>query len=165
MGSWTAIADGERFRFDGLPRLFAAALRSLRSLQALTRPGVLAMAFGLGLAGWSAEVLATWLVLDGLGADVGLAAAAFVFAFGMLVGGLPIFPGGVGGAEGTMIACLLLLGVDTGTAVTATAVIRLATLGFALALGFAALPLAVRRERAPAAAPAGIVRGRAGQTG
>jgi hypothetical protein len=25
MGSWTAIADGERFRFDGLPRLFAAA--------------------------------------------------------------------------------------------------------------------------------------------
>jgi uncharacterized protein (TIRG00374 family) len=64
------------------------------------------MAFGLGLAGWSAEVLATWLVLDGLGADVGLAAAAFVFAFGMLVGGLPIFPGGVGGAEATMVACL-----------------------------------------------------------
>ena len=146
------------------PRLFAAALRSLRSLRALTRPSVLAMAFGLGLAGWSAEVLATWLVLDGLGADVSLAAAAFVFAFGMLVGGLPIFPGGVGGAEATMVACLLLLGVDTGTAVTATAVIRLTTLGFALALGFAALPLAVRRERSPASTPAGVVRGGAGQT-
>ena len=25
MGSWTATAGGERFRFDGLPRLLAAA--------------------------------------------------------------------------------------------------------------------------------------------
>lgn len=141
------------------PRLFAAVLRSLRSLRRLTTPGVLAVAFGLGLAGWSAEVAATWLVLDGLGADVGLAAAAFVFGFGMLVGGLPIFPGGVGGAEGTMIACLLLLGVDVGTAVTATAVIRIATLGFALALGFAALPFAIRRRSAAAAPPGAATAG------
>jgi glycosyltransferase 2 family protein len=61
----------------------------------------------------------------------------------MLVGGLPLFPGGVGGAEATMIALLLLLDVDAGTAVTATAVIRLATLGFALVLGFLALPFAI----------------------
>lgn len=135
------------------PRLFAAALRVLRSLRALTAPGTLAAAFGLGLAGWAAEVLSMWLVLDGLGAEVGLPAAAFIFSFSMLVGGLPIFPGGVGGAEGTMIACLLLLGVDAGTAVTATAVIRLATLGFALALGFAALPFAIRRPSRAAATP------------
>lgn len=125
------------------PRLFAGALRALRSMGTLTTPRVLLMAMTLGALGWSAEILAAWLVLERLGADVGLAAAAFVFGFGMLVGGLPLFPGGVGGAEATMIALLLLLDVDAGTAVTATAVIRLATLGFALVLGFLALPFAI----------------------
>ena len=66
-----------------------------------------------------------------------------LISFGMLVSGLPLFPGGVGGAEATMVALLLLLGVDSATAVAATALIRLATLGFALALGFLALPVAL----------------------
>jgi uncharacterized protein (TIRG00374 family) len=140
------------------PRLFAGALRAIRSMRSLTALPVLLMAMGLGLVGWSAEILAAWLVLDRLGAEVGLAAAAFVFGFGMLVGGLPLFPGGVGGAEGTMIALLMLLNVDAGTAITATAVIRLATLGFALVLGFLALPFAIpgrarlQAGRAPVAA-------------
>ena len=72
----------------------------------------------------------------------------------MLVGALPLFPGGVGGAEGTMVALLLLLGADTATAVAGTAVIRLCTLGFAVVLGFLALPFALhlRSARQPAAA-------------
>lgn len=130
-------------RVRGRPRLFASALRAVRSIRALTSPPVLLMAMALGAAGWSAEILATWVLLDRMGAEVSLVAAGFVFGFGMLVGGLPLFPGGVGGAEGTMIALLLLLGVDAATAVTATAVIRLTTLGFALVLGFLALPLAI----------------------
>lgn len=132
-------------RLRRAPRLFARALRLLRALQALAAPAVLAQSLTLGLLGWSAEVAGAWLVLHGLGAEVGLAATAFVFAFAMLVGALPLFPGGVGGAEGTMVALLLLLGVDTATALTATALIRLATLGFAVALGFLALPAALHR--------------------
>ena len=105
------------------------------------------VSLGLGLLGWSAEVLGAWLVIARLsGAEIGLMAAAFIFSFSMLVGGLPLFPGGVGGVEGTMIALLLLLGVDIDAAVAATAVIRLATLGFALLLGFTALPFAIRRS-------------------
>jgi uncharacterized protein (TIRG00374 family) len=142
-------------RLGGMPRLFARALRLLRGLQALVAPKVLAAALALGLAGWSAEVLGAWLVLQALGADVGLIAAAFVFAFGMLVGGLPLFPGGIGGAEGTMIGLLLLLGVDVATAVAATAIIRLATLGFAVALGFLVLPLSLTRPLPARPAAAG----------
>jgi uncharacterized protein (TIRG00374 family) len=127
------------------PRLFARALRLLRAIQTLVAPWVLARALLLGLAGWSAEALGAWLVLDGLGAEIDLVEAAFVFAFGMLVGALPLFPGGVGGAEGAMVALLLLLGVDAATALTATALIRLATLGLAVALGFLALPVAISR--------------------
>jgi glycosyltransferase 2 family protein len=129
------------------PRLFAGILRMLRSLRTLAEPRVLAVSLGLGLLGWSAEVLGAWLVIERLsGAEIGLMAAAFIFSFSMLVGGLPLFPGGVGGVEGTMIALLFLLGVDIDAAVAATAVIRLATLGFALLLGFTALPFAIRRS-------------------
>ena len=67
----------------------------------------------------------------------------------MLLGGVPMLPGGIDGAEGTTIG-LLLVGVDAGAAVTATAGVRLATLGFGLLLGFAVLPVAVRRPREPA---------------
>jgi uncharacterized protein (TIRG00374 family) len=134
-------------RLRRAPRLFAGILRLLRTLEALVAPRVFVQALILGLLGWSAEVGGAWLVLKGLGAEIDLAAAAFVFAFGMLVGAIPLFPGGVGGAEGTMVALLLLLGVDTATALTATALIRLATLGFAVVLGFSVLPAALHRAR------------------
>ena len=136
------------------PRLFAGALQCVRSLRALAAPRVLAVACGLGLAGWSAEILGAWFVLDGVGANVGLAAVAFVFAFSMLVGSLPLFPGGVGGAEGTMVTLLLLLGVDLAIAIAVTAIIRLATLGFAVALGLTSLPFAVRAAKFTARADA-----------
>lgn len=140
-------------RLGRMPRLFARALRVLRSLESLVVPRVLATALVLGLVGWSAEILGAWLVLEALGAEVGLVATGFVFGFGMLVGGLPLFPGGLGGAEATMVGLLLLLGVDPATAVAATGIIRLATLGFALALGFLALPLTLGQP-APARAAA-----------
>jgi uncharacterized protein (TIRG00374 family) len=117
----------------------------LRALEALLAPLVLGTALILGLIGWSAEIAGAWLVLNALGAEVGLVATAFVFGCSMLVGGLPLFPGGIGGAEGTMIALLLVLGVDAATAVAATAIIRLATLGFAVALGFLVLPISLTR--------------------
>ena len=137
-------------RLRRLPRLFVRILRTLRLLQVLAAPRVLALALLLGLVGWSAEILGAWLVLDALGAEIDLLATAFIFSFAMLVGALPLFPGGVGGAEGTMIAFLLLAGVDNGAAVTATAIIRLATLGFAVVLGFLALPMSLARP-APSA--------------
>ena len=139
-------------RLRRAPRLFARALRALRTLETYATPATLLPALALGLAGWSAEVLGAVLVLDALGAPLGFAEVGFVFAFSMLIGSLPIFPGGVGGAEGTMIACLLLLGVGTETAIAATALIRLATLGFAMVIGFLVLPLAVVGR--PAAPPA-----------
>jgi glycosyltransferase 2 family protein len=125
------------------PRLFAKLLRLERALRLLANPRVLGLALVLGLLGWSAEVFGAWLVLRGLGVGIDPFATAFVFGFGMLVGGLPLFPGGVGGAEGTMVGLLLLLKVELTTAIAATALIRLATLGFALALGFLTLPAAL----------------------
>lgn len=132
-------------------RLLVRARRALRATAALATPRLLLAACALGLIGWAAEVLGLHLLLDALGRPIGLPAAAFVFGFAMLVGALPLFPGGMGGTEATMIGLLLALGTGPEVAVAATGVCRLATLGFATALGLAALPWAVGRRPLAAA--------------
>ena len=53
----------------------------------------------------------------------------------MLIGAISFLPGGLGGAEVTMTALLMLNGMDNGAAVAATLLIRLTTLWFAVVLG------------------------------
>lgn len=133
-------------------RLSVRLGRALGATAALAAPRPLLAACALGLFGWAAEILGLWLLLAALDRPIGFEAAAFVFGFAMLVGALPLFPGGVGGTEATMIALLLALGTGPEVAVAATGVTRLATLGFATALGLALLPWAIGRR--PLAAPA-----------
>jgi uncharacterized protein (TIRG00374 family) len=61
--------------------------------------------------------------------------AVFVYAFGMLVGGLSFLPGGLGSSEAVMIGLLMMHGFPESAAVTATLICRLATLWFAVGLG------------------------------
>lgn len=133
-------------------RLLVRARRASCALGELATPGLLAAACTLGLLGWAAEIAGLAWLMDALGWPIGLPAAAFVFGFAMLVGALPLFPGGVGGTEATMIALLVALATPPEVAVAATGVCRLATLGFATLLGLLALPPAIGR-RATAAEP------------
>lgn len=93
----------------------------------------------LGLVAWGAEGLAFYYLAQALGADLGLANALFIYAFAMLVGAVSFLPGGLGGAEITMVTLLLLHDMPQGDAVAATVIIRLATLWFAVLLGALAL--------------------------
>lgn len=131
-------------------RFLVRARRAARALGALATPRLLAAACTLGVLGWAAEIAGLAWLMDALAHPIGLAAAAFVFGFAMLVGALPFFPGGVGGTEATMIALLLALAAPLEVAVVATGVCRLATLGFATLLGLLALPLAIGRGAAAA---------------
>ncbi|MCV2868035.1 flippase-like domain-containing protein [Defluviimonas sp. WL0002] len=131
------------YRLTGrLPRLFARARIAARSMHLFSHPSVLAAAFALGFAGWFAEGFAFHLLLGWMGAGIDLWKAVGIFVFATLAGGLTGTPGGVGGAEAAMIALLTLEGVPMEVSVPATAVIRVTTLWFALALGIAAFPLA-----------------------
>lgn len=56
----------------------------------------------------------------------------------MLAGALSFMPGGIGGAEGVMVA-LLMTQAPAADAVAATVLIRLTTLWFAVAIGALAL--------------------------
>ncbi|MDP2769829.1 MAG: flippase-like domain-containing protein [Giesbergeria sp.] len=89
----------------------------------------------LGLVAWGAEGLAFYYIMHALGSDLSLPTALFIYAFSMLVGALSFLPGGLGGAEATMVALLMLNHVAQPQAVAATVLIRLATLWFAVALG------------------------------
>jgi len=128
-------------------RLFARARAALRQTARLFAPRLLLPAMALSLAGWLAEVYAFHWLLDGLAAGLSLLQAAFVFTFAIIVGAVSMLPGGLGSAEATMVALLLALGVELETALAATAVIRATTLWFGVALGFLALPAALKLAR------------------
>jgi uncharacterized membrane protein YbhN (UPF0104 family) len=135
-------AGGRRGR-----RLFARARATLRQTARLFAPRLLLLAMVLSLAGWLAEAFAFHWVLDVLGASLTLLQATFVFTFAIVVGAVSMLPGGLGSAEATMVALLVALGVELETALAATAVIRATTLWFGVALGFLALPTALRLAR------------------
>lgn len=126
------------------PRLFARARAAARSLDRFSHGPTLALALGLGFAGWMAEGYAFHLLLGWMGAEIGLWKAIAIFVFSTLAGGLTGAPGGLGGAEAAMVALLSLDGVPLEVSVPATAVIRLTTLWFAIAIGLAIFPLAER---------------------
>lgn len=124
------------------PRLFVKLRRLTRRLGPFMRPQVFFPVLLIGMVGWAFEGLAFWLLLDWLDAGIALPAAAAIFLIAVLSGALSGLPGGLGGTEATSIALLLLQGVPLETAVLATAIIRVATLWFAVAIGFCALPFA-----------------------
>jgi uncharacterized membrane protein YbhN (UPF0104 family) len=98
-------------------------------------PVLLAMATVASLVAWSSEGLAFYLVLQWMGESVPLALAMSIYATAMLAGAISFLPGGLGGAEAVMVALLVWRGMDAGSAVAATLIIRLATLWFAVMIG------------------------------
>ncbi|WP_052348330.1 lysylphosphatidylglycerol synthase transmembrane domain-containing protein [Imhoffiella purpurea] len=103
------------------------------------KPRLLASATLLSLLAWFSEALAFFLVLHWMGIDVSPFFAVFVYALSMLAGALSFMPGGLGGAEGVMVALLIWKGMASSDAVAATVLIRLATLWFAVIIGLFAL--------------------------
>jgi len=111
-------------------------------------PLLLVSATLISLIAWGAEALAFYWVLVWLGVDMPWAYAVFVYALSMLAGALSFLPGGLGGAEASMVGLLLLQGMNMPEAVAATLFIRLATLWFAVVLGLIALYLSRKGEQA-----------------
>ena len=98
----------------------------------------------IGVVAWSAEGLALWVILNGIGADIALIQAIPIYATATLVGALTVLPGGLIGTEGSMLALLLQLDVVRSAASAGTVLVRLVTLWFAVGIGLLALA-ALRR--------------------
>jgi len=122
-----------------LAGLTAAATEIVAHSGRCFRLPLLATGILLGIFAWGAEGVAFHYATQLLGSDISLQTALFIYAFSMLVGALSFLPGGLGSAEFTMIALLLLNGMSQPMAVAVTVLIRLATLWFAVVLGIGAL--------------------------
>lgn len=129
------------------PRLFASARHAVRQTASLFSPSLIVAALALGGLGWLAECFGLYWLINELGAPISLQGSVFVFAFSLLVGAVSMLPGGLGSTEATMFALLSLADVPPDIALAATAVSRAATLWFAVLLGAAVLPAALRMAR------------------
>lgn len=127
------------------PRLFGRLRIAVKQLARLGSPRRLLAALLVSLVGWCAEVLQVWWVVHACGGTIDIWGAAVAFAVSMVVGSVTMVPGGLGGTEIGMVALLMQHGVSWEIAVTTTALVRLTTLWFSVALGMGCLPLAMRR--------------------
>ncbi|MCF8507047.1 MAG: flippase-like domain-containing protein [Caulobacter sp.] len=125
-------------------RLFGRVRMALRRMRALASWKVYGGTLVLAVIGWAAEAAELWWLLRHMGSPISPEAALFVFCFAMVAGAVALLPGGLGGTELGMVGLLAVLGVPLDAAIAATAVVRVTTLWFAVGLGFAALPPALR---------------------
>ena len=124
-------------KFGHMIEFFIETMLAFRSCFALK---VLLFGIALGVLAWAAEGAALYFILSYLGYDVTLMTALFIYGFSLLIGAITLLPGGLGGAEVTMLQLLILNNIPAATAVAVTLVIRLATLWFSVLLGLIALP-------------------------
>jgi glycosyltransferase 2 family protein len=104
----------------------------------LLRPRPLLIGTILGTVAWLCECLAFFFVCKGFGLGTSLPLATFIYAFASLAGAASMIPGGLGVAEGSLTGLLMLSGAARGDAASATIIVRLCTLWFAVLIGLAA---------------------------
>jgi len=130
---------------------FVPKLRdSLANLRVLAQPRALVVPALLSVCAWGSEGSALYVLLWGFRQSVPLANSVFFYSTATLAGALIPVPGGLGLVEGMLRGALTHLGgVEDGAATSAMILVRLATLWWAVLVGFIALLLL--RLRFPAA--------------
>ncbi len=133
-------------RVPMLAKKAASAERAMDSTQELLRPRSLPWLTLLSAISWFWECWALGFTLNAFGGTMPLSEQVFIYSLSTLVGALAFLPGGLGLTEGSMALMLSnRVGLDGGTAMAATLVVRLATLWFAVLLGVLALFIFGRR--------------------
>ena len=129
------------------PAITGRAASVVKAAYPLIRPRAVLMGFGLGVLAWGMEALGLY-VLSFMYPTVhmGLAMAVGIYAVAVLAGALAMLPGGLGGTEAVMTALLVSQGFPLAAAILLTIACRLATLWFAVGLGWVAI-LALRMRR------------------
>jgi len=116
-----------------------------RSAKILLAPRSLLFAVGIGVISWGFEGFVVYLAVIALGGEISLLASFFAVSFSSLLGALSFLPGGLGVAEGSIMAILLLTGISSEIAAAATIITRFSTLWLGVLIGIAGLAL-VQRE-------------------
>jgi uncharacterized protein (TIRG00374 family) len=108
----------------------------LRSSAILLEWRQLYWGLAIGIVAWGAEGLGFFIILAALDIHIPMSQAISIYAISILAGALSFIPGGIGSTETVMSFLLVAMGADLATAVAATLICRIATLWFAVAIGF-----------------------------
>lgn len=123
-------------------RLVPKLREAYAQLRTIAAPRLLLLPTLLSCIGWGCEGYALGIILRAFGETVSSAQAAFFYATSTLAGALVPVPGGLGVTEGLMQQQMIhLAGIGQGPATTSMLLIRIATLWWAVAVGFVALGL------------------------
>lgn len=120
-----------------------------RSAKLLLAPSGLLFAVGIGVVSWSFEGFVVYLAVQALGGEISVLASIFVVSFSSLLGAVSFLPGGLGVAEGSIMALLLLMGLESEMAAATTIITRVSTLWLGVFIGLAGLALARKELPAP----------------
>jgi glycosyltransferase 2 family protein len=96
---------------------------------------------------WGMESFSLYLILDGLGLPSTVLQANFAYCFSTLIGALSMLPGGIGGAEASMVGVLKLMGISYAEGLPAVILIRVCTLWLAVAVGIGFMSVMLSRIR------------------
>jgi uncharacterized membrane protein YbhN (UPF0104 family) len=123
-------------------RLAPRLARAYDSLRVVASPRALGWPVLLSLVGWGLEGVALHLLLGGFGQHPALSFSIFFYATATLAGALVPVPGGLGVTEAVIHEQLVhVAGAPEGVATACMLLIRLATLWWAVLVGFIALGL------------------------
>jgi len=113
--------------------------QALVELRVITSPRTLVIPSVLSVAGWALEGVGVWVILGGFGTSLDVPRAIFFYATATLAGALTPLPGGLGATEKVLEESMVALGGVPGPVATAAMLLsRLATLWFAVVVGFCA---------------------------
>lgn len=133
-------------RSGWLGKLAPKLEQAWHSLRIVARPKALLLPTLVSTVGWGAEGLALYLIISGFDIVVSLPLCIFFYATATLAGALIPVPGGLGVAEALMQEQLVRVGhAPEGVATASMLMTRLATLWWAVVVGFIALSLLKRR--------------------
>ena len=127
-----------------LLKTFAFLTAFQQSAKTLLAPLPLLYAVGISVVSWGFEGLIVYLAILALGGKIAVLESIFIVSFSSLVGTVTFLPGGLGAAEGSIMAILILMGVSSEMAAAATIITRFSTLWLGVMIGIAGLALTQR---------------------
>ncbi len=128
-------------------RLAPKVKTAWESLRTLVAPGALVVPTLLSCLSWALEGLSLYVILLGFHTRPSATLSLFTYSTSQLAGALIPVPGGLGITEGSLEQQLVRLGgIEQAAATSAMILVRVATLWFAVLLGFIALAALRRRH-------------------
>ena len=115
-----------------------------RSAKMLFSIRSLLFAVGIGVVSWGFEGFVVYFAIKALGGEISILGSFFVVAFSSLLGALSFLPGGLGIAEGSIIAIMVLTGIGKEMAAATTVITRFSTLWLGVGVGIVGLVLTQR---------------------